>query len=134
MFAQQRFRVLVDLSEEYKAHQGGRAPAHVTVATNEEFARSHPDIVRDYLKAYDTAVAYINSHSEVWDEYAKSINVEAPEEKKLLQEKMAPNIVAKWDADQIAVQKDYLNLVHEIVGDSVLKVVPADLIRDEYNQ
>jgi len=46
---------------------------------------------------------------------------------------MAPNIVDKWDADQIAVQKDYLALVHEIVGDSVLKVVPNDLIRDEYN-
>ena len=37
------------------------------------------------------------------------------------------------DPDQIAVQKDYLKLVHDIVGDSVLKVVPEDLIRDEYN-
>src|SRR5262245_9171223 len=110
MFAQQRFRVLVDLSEEYKVHQGGRAPAHVTVVTNEEFARTHGDIVRDYLKAYDTTIDYVKSHPEVWDEYAKSINVEAPEERRLLQEKMAPNIVGKWDAAQIAVQKDYLNL------------------------
>ncbi|HLH30029.1 MAG TPA: ABC transporter substrate-binding protein, partial [Terriglobia bacterium] len=31
-FAQDRYRVLVDLSAEYKAHQGGRAPAHVIVA------------------------------------------------------------------------------------------------------
>jgi hypothetical protein len=46
---------------------------------------------------------------------------------------MLPNIVDKWDDDQIAVQKDYLNLVHEIVGESVLKVVPNDLIRNEYN-
>jgi NitT/TauT family transport system substrate-binding protein len=133
MYAQQRYRVLVDLSEEYRTHQGGRAPAHVTIATNEEFARSHPDIVRDYLKAYETTVDYVRTHPEVWDEYAKSINVEDPEERRLLQQKMAPNIVDKWDAEQIAVQKDYLNLVHEIVGDSVLKVVPADLIRNEYN-
>ena len=133
MFAQQRYRVLVDLSDEYKAHQGGRAPAHVTVATSEQFARSSPDIVRDYLKAYETTVAYIKAHPEVWDEYAKSINVENPEETKMLQQKMLPNIVDKWDDDQIAVQKDYLNLVHEIVGESVLKVVPNDLIRNEYN-
>ena len=62
------YRVLVDLSEEYKAHQGGRAPAHVTVATSETFAQAHPDIVRDYLKAYDATVDYIQSHPEVWDE------------------------------------------------------------------
>ena len=133
MFAQQRYRVLVDLSEEYKAHRGGRAPAHVTIATSEQFARAKPDIVRDYLKAYETTVAYIRDHPEVWGEYAKSINVQDPEETKLLQQKMLPNIIDKWDDDQIAVQKDYLNLVHEIVGDSVLKVVPNDLLRNEYN-
>ena len=133
MFAQQRYRVLVDLSEEYKAHQGGRAPAHVTVATSEQFATRNPDIVRDYLKAYETTVAYIREHPEVWAEYAKSINVQDPEETRLLQQKMLPNIIDKWDDDQIAVQKDYLNLVHEIVGDSVLKVVPNDLLRNEYN-
>ena len=133
IFAQQRYRVLVDLSDEYRAHQGGRVPAHVTIATSEEFARANPDIVRDYLKAYETTVAYIRDHPEVWPEYAKSINVQDPEETKLLQQKMLPNIIDKWDDDQIAVQKDYLNLVHEIVGDSVLKVVPNDLLRNEYN-
>ena len=63
----------------------------------------------------------------------RASKIEDPEELRLLQEKMSPNIVDKWDAEQIAVQKDYLNLVHEIVGDSVLKVVPNDLIRNEYN-
>ena len=52
-----RYRVLVDLSAEYKAHQG-RAPAHVTVATNEEFAKSRPEIVRGYLKAYKATLEY----------------------------------------------------------------------------
>jgi NitT/TauT family transport system substrate-binding protein len=132
MFAQQRYRVLVDLSAEYKAHQGGRAPAHVTVATNEEFANSHPDIVRDYLKAYKSTLEYVRAHPEVWDEYAKSINMNDPGERALLQQKMGPNLVERWDAEQIAVQKDYLKLVHEIIGESVLKVVPEDLIRNDY--
>lgn len=133
MFAQKRYRVLVDLSEEYKAHQGGRAPAHVTVATSETFARTSPDVVRDYLKAYQKTVEFIRTHPEVWDEYAKSLKIDDPEERRLLQEKMSPNIVDKWDAEQITVQKDYLTLVHEIIGDNVLKVVPDDLIRNEYN-
>jgi len=132
MFAQQRYRVLVDLSAEYKAHQGGRAPAHVTVATNEEFAKSRPDVVRDYLKAYKTTLEYIRAHREVWDEFAKSIHMDNPEQRALLEEKMGPNLVENWDADQIAVQMDYLKLVHDIIGESVLKVIPEDLIRDEY--
>jgi len=133
MFAQQRYRVLLDLSAEYKAHQGGRAPAHVTVATNEEFAKTHGDIVRDYMKAYKATLEYIRAHPEVWDEYAQSIKMDNPEERALLREKMGPNLVEKWDADQISLQNDYLKLVHDIIGESVLKVVPQDLIRNEYN-
>jgi NitT/TauT family transport system substrate-binding protein len=130
--AQQRFRVLVDLSDEYKARQAGRAPAHVTIATNEEFAASHPDIVRDYVKAFEDAVAYVRSHPEVWDEYAASIKMDNPVERALLRDKMGPNITEKWDAEQIALQTEYLNLVRTIAGD-VLKVVPQGLIRDDFN-
>lgn len=131
-FAQDRYRVLADLSAEYKAHQGGRAPAHVIVATNEEFAKAHPDIVRDYLKAYQNAQQYVHAHPEVWDEYAASIKMDNPAERALLREKMGPNLVERWDAEQIALQNDYLKLVHNIIGDSVVKTVPADLIRNDY--
>lgn len=131
-FARDRYRVLADLSAEYKAHQGGRAPAHVIVATNEEFAKSHGDIVRDYLKAYQNTLIYIHTHPEVWDEYAASIQMDDPKQRALLREKMGANLVETWDANQIALQNDYLNLVHNIIGDSVVKVVPQDLIRNEY--
>ena len=43
-----------------------------------------------------------------------------------------PNLVEKWDADQIALQNDYLQLVHTIIGDSVLKTVPTDLMRNDF--
>jgi NitT/TauT family transport system substrate-binding protein len=131
-FAKDRYRVLVDLSAEYRAHQGGRAPAHVIVATNEEFAKSHADIVRDYVKAYKNGLQYVHAHPEVWDEYAASIMMDNPAERALLREKMEPNLVEHWDAEQIALQNDYLKLVHNIIGDSVVKVIPADLIRNDY--
>ena len=73
----------------------------------------------------DWDVRYIYIHQPGW-----YLTIDAGKDN---QEKMLPNIVDSWDDDQIAVQKDYLNLVHEIVGDSVLKVVPNDLIRNEYN-
>jgi ABC-type nitrate/sulfonate/bicarbonate transport system substrate-binding protein len=133
MFAEDRFRMLLDLSEEYRARTNGRAPAHVTIATNEQFAKEHPDIVRDYLKAYEAAAAYIREHREVWAEYLKTIEVTDPKEVALFEEKMGPNIVSIWDKEQIAVQMDYLKLVHDVIGDTVVKTVPADLIRDDFN-
>jgi ABC-type nitrate/sulfonate/bicarbonate transport system substrate-binding protein len=133
MLAEDRFRVLVDLSDEYRTRTNGRAPAHVTIATNEEFAKAHPDIVRDYLKAYEAAAAYIRDHHEVWAEYLKTIDVTDPKEVALFEQKMGPNIVSAWDKEQIAVQKEYLQLVHDVIGDSVVKTVPADLIRDDFN-
>jgi ABC-type nitrate/sulfonate/bicarbonate transport system substrate-binding protein len=125
--------VLLDLSEEYRARTNGRAPAHVTIATNEEFAKTHPDIVRDYLKAFDAAVVYIREHKEVWAEYLKTIEVTNPKEVAIFEQKMGPNITSAWDKEQIAVQQEYLKLVHEIIGDSVLKSVPEGLIRDDFN-
>ena len=133
MFAEDRFRVLLDLSEEYRARTNGRAPAHVTIATNEQFAKEHADIVRDYLKAYEAAAAYIRQHHEVWAEYLKTIDVTDPKEIALFEEKMGPNIVSVWDKEQIDVQKNYLKLVHEVLGDTIVKTVPEDLIRDDFN-
>jgi anion-transporting ArsA/GET3 family ATPase len=74
----------------------------------------------------------VHDHPEVWDEYAASIKMDDPAERALLREKMGPNLVEQWDAEQIALQNDYLKLVHNIIGDSVLKAVPADLIRNDY--
>jgi NitT/TauT family transport system substrate-binding protein len=133
MAARDRFRVLVDLSDEYKTHTGGHAPAHVTIVTNEAFAKDHSDIVRDYLKAYKATNEYIHAHPEVWDEYAASIMMNDPKERALLAAKMGPNIVEKWDAEQIAIQNDYLKLAHDSLGDTVLKTIPTDLMRNTFN-
>jgi hypothetical protein len=46
---------------------------------------------------------------------------------------MGPNIVENWDDGQIAIQNDYLKLVHEMPGDNALKTIPTDLIRSNYN-
>ena len=131
MQAEDRFRVLADLSAEYRAMGAGRAPAHVTIATNEAFAGSRPDIVRDYLLAYRAAMDHIDENPEVWDAFADSIGIESPASRAMLRERMGPNLIDTWDAEQIAIQREYLRLVNEIIGESVVGRVPEDLIRDE---
>lgn len=131
--AEDRFRVLADLSEEYRRHQGGRAPAHVTIATSEAYAAANPDIVRDYLRAYLATLEYIRAHPEVWDAWADSIGVDSPAARAMLREKMGPNLSGRWDEEQIAVQREYLEMVRDIIGTRVLNSIPEGLIRNEYS-
>jgi NitT/TauT family transport system substrate-binding protein len=131
--AEDRFRVLTDLSEEYRSLTGKPAPAHVVIATNEDFLSRSPDIVRDYLAAYRRTLDYIDSNPEVWGAFADSIEMDSPAARELLRERMSPNLIREWNADQIAAQNDYLGLVNEIIGESVLGSIPDGLIRGEFS-
>lgn len=111
--AQDRYRVLIDLSDEYRTRSGGNAPAQIVIVANEVFAKDHADIVQDYLKAYQAAVELTHVHPGVWDEYAASISMDEAKEHTMLAEKMGTNIVETWDATQIAVQNDYLKMISD---------------------
>lgn len=127
-----KYRVLLDLSAEWEK-RAGRAPAHVTIATNEDFAKAHPDILKRYLRAYLDAVKYIRSHPDVWQDYAKRIKFTEPGAAAALRDKMEPRIVDKWDKEQMQVEQDFLEVTREILGPKVLKEIPKGLLTDAYN-
>lgn len=127
-----KYRVILDLSEEWEK-RAGRAPAHVTITTNDEFAKAHPDILKRYLRAYLDAVKYIRSHPEVWESYAKQIKLTEPGAAAALRDNMGPRIVEKWDKEQIKVQQDFLEVARDILGPKVLKEIPEGLMTDAYN-
>jgi len=127
-----KYRVIMDLSGEWEK-RAGRAPDHVTITTNEEFAKAHPDILKRYLGAYLETVKYIRSHPEVWDSYAKQIRLTEPGAAAALRDNMGPRIVDKWDKEQIKVQQDFLEVTREILGPKVLREVPKGLMTDAYN-
>ena len=127
-----KYRVLLNLSEEYKQRQG-LAPAHVTVSTSEKFASEHPEVVKDFLRAYRDAVNYSKNNSEIWARYGTSIGMDSEEEIRLLQQKMTQNTIESWDAEQIEIQNQYLSLVQSVLGDRVLGEIPEGLIRNDFN-
>lgn len=127
-----KYRALLNLSGEWEK-KAGRAPATVTVATNEEFARTNPDLLRRYLAAYVEAVRYIRTHREVWESYGATIGITNKEVVAELQKAWGPRILEKWDRQQMEVQRDFLELVKEILGPKVLKAVPEGLMTDAYN-
>jgi NitT/TauT family transport system substrate-binding protein len=126
-----KYRVVLNLSEEWE-RRAGRAPATVTITTNEEFARNNSDLVRRYLAAYEEAVRYIRTHREVWERYAATIGLTAKEGAEL-QKSWGPRILEKWDRQQMEVEADFLELSKQILGPKVLKTVPEGLMTDAYN-
>ena len=127
-----KYRVLMDLSAEWEK-RAGRAPAHVTIATNDEFAKAHPDILKRYLTAYLAAVKYVRAHPEIWQDYAKRIKLTEPGAAEALRDNMGPRIVDKWDKEQIKAELDFLEAAREILGPKVLKEIPKGLFTDAYN-
>jgi NitT/TauT family transport system substrate-binding protein len=130
--AQKKYRVLVDLSEEYQKRQG-RAPAHVTVSTSEQFAREHPEIIRDFLRAYEDALAYSRQNADVWARYGKTIGMESEAEIALFREKMSANLIEHWDAAQLQTQQEYLEFVLSVLGPREFGAIPEGLLRDDFN-
>ncbi len=127
-----KYRVLLDMSAEWEK-RAGRAPATVTLSTNGEFARAHPDLLKRYVMAYVDAVRYIHTHSDVWKRYGQSIGVTDKEEVAALQKAWGPRLLDKWDRNQMEVQRDFLEEVKEILGPKVLKTIPEGLMTDAYN-
>ena len=127
-----KYRVLMDLSAEWEK-RAGRAPAHVTIATNEDFAKANPDILKRYLRAYLDAVKYVRSHPDIWESYAKGIKLTEPGAAAALRDNMGPRIVEKWDREQMKAQQDFLEAAREILGPKVLREIPKGLITDVYN-
>ncbi len=127
-----KYRTLLDLSEEWEK-RAGRAPAHVSISTNDDFARAYPDLLKNYMKAYVETVKYIRLNPSVWESYGKEIKMTSKEEIALLRERIGPRIVERWDRQQMDIQKDFLEVTRQILGPKVLKTVPEGLMTDAYN-
>lgn len=127
-----KYRILLDLSEEWEK-KAGRAPAHVSMATNDDFARAHPELLRNYLRAYADTVKYIRSNPSVWESYGKEIGMSSKEEVAILKERIGPRIVERWDREQIDVQRDFLEVARQILGPKALKTIPEGLMTNAFN-
>ena len=131
-FAQGKYRVLADLSAEYKQRQG-RAPAHVTMSTSEQFASEHPDILQDFVRASQEAVEFAKADAGVWARYGETLGMTSDQEFATLREKMVPNLIDRWDQQQIAVQQEYLQFVQSVLGERQMGPIPEGLIRSDFN-
>ena len=103
------------------------------VSTSEQFASAHPEIITDFLRAYEDALQFSKENADVWARYGRTIGMTSDAEIALLREKMSANLIEHWDADQIATQEEYLQFVQSVLGERVFEAIPEDLMRDDFN-
>ena len=132
LFLTGKYRILLDLSEEWE-RRVGRAPAHVSMDTTEAFAKAHPDILRDFLRAYRDTVRLLRERPELYEHYAKILGIATKDGIALLRERLTPRIIDVWDRKQMDAQNQFLEFMIDVLGEKFLKAVPAGLMTDAYN-
>lgn len=123
------YKIIADLADEFQA-KFGRVPAHVVIASTDSYLKDNSDVARAYLAAYLDSMDYVNKNPKVWERYAKDSELTHPDAPKMLQERVAPRFVTKWDDAQLKAQVDVINDLIKIFGsEQIFKEIPAGSFR-----
>jgi ABC-type nitrate/sulfonate/bicarbonate transport system substrate-binding protein len=125
------YRVLSDISEDYQATYG-KPPGHVLAATTDDYAEAHCGVLNAFSGALDDTVAFIQSDTGVWADYAKKIELTDPRAPQLLQERVASRYIADWDQDQADAEAALIEQLIPVLGaDNFVPAVPDGLFRTD---
>ncbi len=125
-----RYRIVSDLAEDFQK-RFGRVAAHVVMATNEEYARSRPQVLRAFVAAYNDTLRYVDRERQVWVEYARELEFRSPEAAAvLLRQRVGSRFIRKWDEAQRRVQEQFIRILIEVLGpDRFVRDIPPGLMR-----
>ena len=96
----------------------GQDPMLVSISMNEVWAKANPDIAKRFVAAYKEGTEYLKTHTDVWPDLAKKLDIKSEAGVKLLRERTVPNLVTKWDKKIIDDQYRYLTDILKVFGDA----------------
>jgi NitT/TauT family transport system substrate-binding protein len=130
VFLEGRYRIVSDLAEDFQK-RFGRVAAHVVMATRDEYARQHPEVVRAFVAAYGDTLSYVDQQRRVWVEYARALEFPSPEAAAvLLRQRMGSRFIRRWDEEQRRVQEQFIRILIEVLGpERFVRDIPSGLMR-----
>ncbi|MDR7415826.1 MAG: ABC transporter substrate-binding protein [Armatimonadota bacterium] len=130
VFLEGRYRIVSDLAEDFQK-RFGRVAAHVVMATTEDYARRHPEVLRAFVAAYNDTMRYVDRERRVWVEYARQLEFPSPEAAAvLLRQRMGSRFIRRWDEEQRKVQEQFIRILIEVLGpERFVRDVPPGLMR-----
>jgi ABC-type nitrate/sulfonate/bicarbonate transport system substrate-binding protein len=124
-----KYKELSDISGDYQAAIGS-PPGHVTVASNDEFAKQNCGALKAFSEALDDTVEYIRTDDQVWADYAKKIQLTDPKAPAMLKERVGSRYIATWDQKQADAEADLVQRLIPVLGaENFVAKVPDGLFR-----
>lgn len=117
-----QFRVIGNLSELYR-QKSGREFLWITYATNDDFAAKHPEVLTNFNRAWQEAVAHVMKNDKPIDDYAAKIGMDAAGAK-LLRERIRADYVLTWNDEYIRNITTFAPDAREVMGAGFLETVP----------
>ncbi|MBI3078242.1 MAG: ABC transporter substrate-binding protein [Deltaproteobacteria bacterium] len=118
-----------NLSEEWR-RETGQPLLFIALSVDDQFARSHPDAVRRFVRMYAEAVEYIRAHpDEAFQRYREMMKLTRPEDYEQLKTIMVAHYTSRWDDEVIAGMIRYLELGVEA---GLIPRAPRDLFTTEF--
>ncbi|MBI3090962.1 MAG: ABC transporter substrate-binding protein [Candidatus Tectomicrobia bacterium] len=107
------FRSIMDIGKFWK-EKTGQDMLLVTITTNEDFIAKHPEAVRGFVAAYKEAVGYINSHPEVWKDFAKIVGIEDEAGREMLQKALTGQYLTTWNQSSLDDLRGFTDEVQKL--------------------
>jgi NitT/TauT family transport system substrate-binding protein len=126
-----QYRKILDLSDAYEK-AFGENPIFVGLVTSDEWAKDHCGELKAYTHAQQDAVAYILSHDDAWDTYAKSLGITQSGASAALKD-LSSEFETKWTDSEVSAANDLLESMIPILGEKAyLAKVPDGLFTTKY--
>ena len=106
-------RVLWDIQQEWQKRKG-QPLWFSAIHVDDSFARTYPDTVKRYLRAYSEAVDYINKNpAATYQSYKDSFKITDEADFQLLLKNLSDILTTKWDDKVIGSIKEYMRIAVE---------------------
>lgn len=129
-----KYRVLADISQDW-VKKFGSPPAHLGVATSDDYADSHCSVVKAFSNALHDALVYVKTTKSMdpWTAYAKEVKLTDPNAPKVLKERIGSTFLSVWNAKRQAAEIEMLKKLIPILGKKdFVSEVPEGLFTTKY--
>lgn len=125
------FRSVVNLADVYK-EKVGEDFLWIGVASNDDFIAQQPAALSGFVRAWIESVAYVKSHPEVFEPYARALGLDA-KGTVILRERVLADYTTTWNEDTIKSLGKFARMANEVMGGGFLDEVPATAFTTRFN-
>lgn len=112
----------------------GQKPLVLTMVMNTDWAKANTQTAKNFIAAYQQALAYLKAHPEIWPQLAKPLGITSPAAVKLLEQHFNDGTVSQWNQAYFNQQQLFLTTAYSLFGKAggLPKTIPPGTFTTAY--